>query len=143
MENTSQDGRFWAKDSLMVAEKRPSGDPLAGMDVPSLLSLRHRIDQILPPMTLQSLDLEGELVRQYRKAQDLQEDVIADDVVPANQKAQVLSACAATLQQLVKMQVELHDAERFKTIEGLMIRYMKKLPLEVATAFLDEYEALK
>jgi hypothetical protein len=49
---------------------------------------------------------------------------------------------AATLVQLTRLQTELHTAERFKTLEGLMIRYFKRLPADVVRDFLDEYEQL-
>ena len=91
---------------------------------------------------LNELNLETELVTQYSKVLDLQEEVFADFDIPANQKAQVAGQVASTLQQLIKMQSEFYTAERFKSIEGLMVRYMKKLPLAVAEEFVADYERL-
>lgn len=113
------------------------------LDVDELLRLRGEIDKRLPAVALNDMNLEEELVRQYLRVQSLQEDVLSDEGVPANQRAQVASAVASTLQQLVKMQSEFHTAERFKKIENLMVKHMKQLPLETAQAFLDAYEHLE
>ena len=91
---------------------------------------------------LSDMDMPSELIEQFRKVKDLQESVIEDDDIPANQRAQVAGAVAATLQQLIKMQTEFYTSERFRSIENLMIAYMKGLPLEQAEEFLTAYEAL-
>ena len=92
--------------------------------------------------SLGDINLEHELMSQYAKVKKLQTDVLIDDSVPANQRAQVANAVASTLQQLIKMQTEFYTAERFRSIENLMIAYMKKLPLADAQRFLDEYEKI-
>ena len=92
--------------------------------------------------SLGDINLEHELMSQYAKVKKLQTDVLIDDSVPANQKAQCAGAVASTLQQLIKMQTEFYTAERFRSIENLMIAYMKKLPLADAQSFLDEYEKI-
>lgn len=122
---------------------RSRGFDLDDMTTEDLIRLHASVEAKLPPAELGSMNLERELVMQYRRILALQEDVLMDDDVPANQRAQVSNAVAATLQQLVKMQSEFHTAERFKAIENLMITYMKKLPLEVAEEFLNEYERLE
>lgn len=112
-------------------------------NVEELLNLRAEIDRLLPSTKLKEMDLEKELVLQYHKVVALQTRVLGDDRTPANQLAQVSNAVAGTLQQLVTMQAKFHTSERFKKMESLMIHYMKKLPLDVAEAFLDEYEELE
>lgn len=107
-----------------------------------LLNLRSRIDEALPPMKLGELNLEEELVRQFQTVRALQTETLEDKYVEANKKATVASACAATLGQIVKLQTDLYTAERFKAIEGLLIRTIRKLPLEVVEEFLNEYEKL-
>ncbi len=92
--------------------------------------------------SLGDINLEHELMSQYAKVKKLQTDVLIDDSVPANQKAQCAGAVASTLQQLIKMQTEFYTAERFRSIENLMIAYMKKLPLADAQSFLDAYEKI-
>jgi hypothetical protein len=122
-----------------AAKAAPRIDTLS---IPDLLALRAQIDAALPAAALADLDLESELVVQYQTIKELQNRTLGDDETPANQKAQVANACAAVLGQLVKMQAEFYTAERFKSIEGLMVKALKTLPLEHAEQFLRDYEAL-
>lgn len=103
---------------------------------------RQQIDRLLPEDTLSSMDMPKELMAQFQRVKDLQDDVLNDDMTPANQKAQVAGQVASTLQQLIKMQTDFYNSERFRSIENLMIKFMKKMPLETAREFLDEYENL-
>jgi hypothetical protein len=112
------------------------------MDDGELLDLLGEIESRLPATSLKAMDLERELVLQFLKVKELQDRVLANDAVAPNQQAQVANSVAGTLQNLVAMQAKFHTSERFKAIENLMIHYMKKLPLDVAEAFLAEYEAL-
>lgn len=114
-------------------------DSLESMGVDELLDLRDRIDSLLPATKLSEIDLAEELVLQFQKVKALQAKVL-DSNTSAQQKAAVANSCAGALQNLVKTQAELHTAERFKAIENLMIKYLKRLPLDVATQFLEEYE---
>ena len=105
-----------------------------------LLDLRARIERRLPARSLKDLDLERELVLQVMALQQLQNSVIDDDDTPANQKAQTASALSAALMNLVKVQSEVHNSERLKRIEGIMIDTLNELPTEAAEAFLAKYE---
>ena len=106
------------------------------------IDLYEALKGALPPHKLQDLDLAQELVLQFMRVKELQSITLADRLTKANQKAQVANAVAGILGQLTRMQTELHTAERFKSIEGLMIRYFKKLPVDVVTKFLEDYEQL-
>ena len=128
---------------VKVGVKTNPVDALNTMSTEELRALRDAINVLLPPETLSSMNLEHELVSQYRKVQELQQAVLNDDGIAANQRSQVAGQVASTLQQLIKMQTEFHTAERFKAIENLMIHYMKKLPVDVAEAFINEYERLE
>lgn len=108
-----------------------------------LMALKELLDNSMVEKSLKDLNLEHELLTQYARVKRLQEDVLNDDSVPANQRAQVAGAVASTLQQLIKMQVEFSTSERFKAIEALMIKAMRKLPKDVAEEFLAEYERLE
>lgn len=122
--------------------EKPKGLDIALWDEVALLSLRAEIDAMLPPAKLKDLDLEAELVRQYRVVKSLQNDIITDMDTPPNQKAQVANSCAATLVQLTKMQSEFYTSERFKAIEGIMIKCLKTLPEEAVLAFFADYEGM-
>ena len=120
-----------------------SGDlDLDTMSVDELRALRDEIDRRLPEDKLSQMDLTQELLSQYRLVQRLQSDVLGDEEVPANQRAQVAGQVASTLQQLVKMQSEFHNSERFRAIENLLIKSIKLMPLDAAEAFIAEYEKL-
>ena len=105
-----------------------------------LLDLRARIERRLPARSLKDLDLEAELTLQFLALQQLQNSVIDDDDTPANQKAQTASALSAALMNLVKVQSEVHNSERMKKIEAILIDTLKDLPVEAVEAFLANYE---
>ena len=111
-------------------------------DVPQLIMLRQRIEALLPARKLTDIDLETEIVLQLTQAKHLQSAVLADSHCPANQKAQVANSCAAVLDQLIKMQVKLYDAERMKAIEQSLIKAVKTLPVEAQQMFFVEYERI-
>lgn len=121
-----------------VAPKRPD---LSGLTHAELRKLKADIDRLLPESeTLSDMDMPRELVAQFKRVKDLQDSVIDDDETPANQKAQVAGQVASTLQQLVKMQTDFYTSERFRSIENLMIDFMKSLPLDQARMFIKKYE---
>lgn len=135
------------KDFTKGAEKAPEkpGRKLSGLEswpVADLLALREEIDRLVPSAALKDINLEAELVSQYAKIKTLQSDVMADQDTPVNQKAQVANSCAATLGQLTKMQSDFYTSERFKSIEGILIKYLKTLPESMVLEFFNEYEAL-
>lgn len=107
-----------------------------------LLALKDEIEARLPARSLKDMNLEEELVSQYMRVKSLQTRVLDDEGIPTNQVAQVAAQVASTLQQLVKMQTDFHTAERFKKLEGFMIKHMKNMPLDLAEKFLDDYEKL-
>lgn len=104
-----------------------------------LLLLREHIDAKLPVKELKHMNLEQELVIQYQVAKALQTTTLNSNE-ESNRKAQTVSTCAATLQNIVKLQTELHTAERFKEIESRLIRSLEKIPEEYLHEFFDWYE---
>lgn len=111
---------------------------IAKFNVHELLMLRSEIDLLLPAMNLANMNLEEEIVRQYRSAQALQ-TVTLQSSDEANKKAQVLNSCSAALQACVKMQSDLYTAERFKKIESRLIKALEVIPDEHVKEFLDWY----
>ena len=123
----------------------PGGDEdiilaVKGMPEEEFRKLARAVDRRRPTRSFSELDLEHELIEQYDVVRGLQTEVIRDDDTPANQRAQVANAVASTLQQLVKMQSDFYTAERFKRIEGMMIKAIQRLPKEAAEEFIREYE---
>ena len=115
---------------------------LENMAQSDLRKLRGEIDRLLPERALSDIDTAKELVEQYMKVKELQDSVLYDEDVPANQRAQCAGQVASTLQQLVKMQTDFYTAERFRAIENLLIKYLRKMPLDVAAQFVAEYERM-
>ena len=85
---------------------------------------------------LKDLDLEVELLAQYKKAQALLDDA---DKEPLNQKAQTLNAITLILQAIIKSQQDLYNIERLKTLENTLIKVLQDFP-EIKHQFLDAYE---
>lgn len=112
------------------------------LSIAELLGQRNQIDEHLPPIELSKWNLEAEMLLQYRAATQLQAAVLDDDDVAPNQKAQVLNAVTASLSKLTEVQKELYSSERYKKIETILIRALKKLPEEVVASFLDDYEKI-
>jgi hypothetical protein len=86
--------------------------------------------------------MEEELIRQFQAVRALQNSIIDDDTIPPNQKAQVANSVASSLSKLADLQLGVFSSERFKRIETLLIRHLKKLPEDTAMAFIEDYEQL-
>lgn len=124
----------------------PAGDEADPVDLSlysesELLALMGRIEALLPPMTMKSLNLEEELARQYQTVKALQSETLSGKE-DSTKKASILSACNSALQAIIRMQNDLHNSERFKVLETLLVRYIKKLPKETVEAFLEDYANL-
>lgn len=117
-------------------------DPLAEMSQSELRRLRSEIDKLLPEANINGMNLETELVEQYNLVKDLQASSLHDDEIPLNQRSQLAGQVASTLQQLVKMQVDLKRDERLKKIESVFLEAIENLPEEAKDMFFDEYERI-
>ena len=136
-------------DSERLAELRTAiaggdspKDPLAEMSQSELRRLRGEIDRLLPEANINGMNLETELVEQYNLVKDLQASSLHDDEIPLNQRSQLAGQVASTLQQLVKMQVDLKRDERLKKIESVFLEAIENLPEEAKDMFFDEYERI-
>lgn len=131
--------------ALSPTEAAPAGtavpDELGKLDLNELLALRERIDEHLPPRALSEVDLQEELLLQYARTKALYDDVVGTSNVPANQRAQVANSCSSILEQLIKMQGRLYNAERVKAMESVLIKTLKEFPTELQETFFTRYEA--
>lgn len=107
-----------------------------------LLSLRNEVEKRLPVKNLREINLARELVLQLQANQELQNRCLASPDTPANQVAQTMNSTAAVLQQLIRLQTEVHNSERLKKIEQKLIETLNTLPSEVQEAFLETYELI-
>ena len=119
-------------------------DPLSSLTPSELRRLRSEIDRLLPDSGegVNSLNLDNELVEQYRKTKDLMDEVLSDEDTPANQKAQVCNSVVATLAQLAKLQEDLKREQSMKIMEAVLIDAIKTLPEAVKSEFFTEYERM-
>lgn len=84
------------------------------------------------------LDLNQELLKQYEKAQTMLRDAELEEA-PLNYRVQALNAISSIINQIVKMQTDLHTLEEIKKIETALSTALKKFP-ELQQEFLDEYK---
>lgn len=136
------DERRLAALSIGNTQSRKLEDVLGKMSEDDLWELRELIDSCLPSAELAQMNLTKELTIQYRRVLRLQEEVLRDGDVAANQKAQVAAQVKSTLQDLVDMQTKFYTAERFRSIENMIVDYMKSMSLPQAKDFLEKYEQL-
>lgn len=90
--------------------------------------------------SLSDLDLDEELLAQYKRARRLLALAEHDEEVPLSQKATALNAISTIITNITKTQTELYNAERLKTLELVLISVLKRFP-EIKEQFLAEYEA--
>jgi hypothetical protein len=95
--------------------------------------------------TLAELDLDHELLEQYKNAKDLLDDIKDDTSIAPNQKAQTINSISSILSNIIKTQSELHNVERLKMLENTLIETLQKPEFEkLKESFLQAYEkALK
>jgi hypothetical protein len=89
--------------------------------------------------TLRELNLEGELLKQYQKANRLMVDAELDKATTPPMKAAVMNSIRGILADIVKMQTELYNAERLKTLEAILLSVLKEFPA-LNNAFLAKYK---
>jgi hypothetical protein len=129
-------------NSSVIIDVNPSLN-LDNLTLEDLLKLRADIERRLPVKSLREMNLEREMVLQFLATQELQQRVLNDPEVPPNQAAQTANSTAAILQQLGRLQLEIHTSERLKKIEAILIDTLNVLPTEAQEAFLRAYaEAL-
>lgn len=126
----------------LLKGNEPVKDPLANLAPKDLRKLRSEIDKLLPGSKVADLNLEEELVEQYKVIKQLMDDVTDDIDVAPNQKAQVANSVVQTLAHLVKLQEDLRRNETFKVMEGVLIEAIKTLPAKVKDQFFTEYSRI-
>jgi len=109
--------------------------PLDNYELKDLIVLKARIEKRLP--TLQSLDLQQELVLQFTETKGLLRDA---SKAPLNQKSQIINTASSILKQLAEMQIKLYSADRNKALELCLIELLKEADEEDREAFMEEYE---
>lgn len=118
----------------------PSSFALDHMTQQELYRLKAELDARLDTRSLSDLNLEHELVKQYSVTEQLLAEVLDDPDTPANQKAQVINSLLSITNQLVKIQTDLHTAERIKAMESACVKAIKTLEPDAQDEFFKRYE---
>lgn len=124
--------------SILVSE-------IQSLPVEALVFLGDFIQGLLPPVDVQSIDVNVLIANQLRSAQALQSVTLASQWTPANQKAQTLNATTGVIEKLVKMQVEAYNIETVKALERAVVLTFRGRHdgEELMDAFKENYERAK
>ena len=88
---------------------------------------------------LKELNLDTELLTQYKNAKDLLHEAMDDEEIPLNQKAQIINSITNIIKQILELQEALHNVENMKILESTLVETLKIYP-ELAAKFLTDYE---
>lgn len=127
-----------AREKAGPSTKLFADSDLSSLSQADLITLRERIDASLTGVRLSEVNIARELLIQMQKAKQLQEDSDSQST-PANQRAQVQNSLSKILTDLAKLQNATYTAERFKQLEGAIIRVLRDLPKEAQEAFFTAY----
>lgn len=100
---------------------------------------RVRVLVDIKAQSLSELDLDQELLQQYKDAKQLFKDIELDDLTPMNQKAQIMNSITSILTKIVENQTALYDSERVKLIESILIDVLKQYP-DINAEFMERYK---
>lgn len=114
----------------------------SSLPVAVLIQHMNEIRQHLPPLSIKDMDMEQEMLLQFHSVRALQDQIIDDDELPLNQRAAIINATTSSLTKLADLQEQIYTSERFKRVENVLVRALSKLPEDVASQFLDDYEAV-
>jgi hypothetical protein len=134
--------RIARQNAAIVEELAAHQVNLDAMSESEMRRLATRLASRLPQNSLNGLNLEAEMVSQLGVVKNLQDEVIHDGEIPANQRAQVAGQVASVLQQLVKMQVDLKRDEQLKRLENALLKAVATLPQDSQEVFFDTYREL-
>lgn len=117
----------------------PDGD-LSSLGQEDLLKLRDRVDAMITETKFSEVNISKELLIQLKQAKLLAVET-AEGSAPANQKAQVQNSLGKIITDLAKLQTATYTSERFKRLEGAVIRTVKTLPAPQQEEFFSAYIA--
>ena len=114
--------------------------------------MEHTPPQAVNINNLDELDIRKELLENYVMAKTVLATILTTEAVEdgvrvgftdtPNQIATVITAVKNTLADIIKLQTDVYNAERFKLIEQAMIRAVKSMPEESRQRFMDDYEKI-
>lgn len=123
-------------------DKKPVLTPvvLTGREQDELWRIKREVEKLLTGKTLADIDLEQELVSQLHLTKRFLEEVIENEEVPANQRAQAINSCTSILSNLCKIQIDLYSAERVKAMESALVKALRTLDKATQDEFFKRYQ---
>ncbi len=85
---------------------------------------------------IEDVDLSNELLKQFYDLQDL---ILKNAKAPLNQQAQIAGVLATVTARIIQNQKDLHDIEKVKLIESVLIEVLQEFP-SIRAEFLDRYQ---
>jgi hypothetical protein len=96
--------------------------------------------EFLPSLKVGGMNVEEELMLQYRTLKIAQREALDDPDTPASAKASISNSVSSTLAKIAALQNDIYTSERFKSIELALIRLLKTWPEDQTRQFLEEYK---
>lgn len=128
-------------------------EDVGGFDAPPKKFQGHQpAGQLVMPTSLDQIDLSKELLENYQIAKaflyqilnlmDDDEDSRGKAGDSPNQIAAVINSVKSSLAEIIKLQTEVNNADRFMKLEQAMISAIKVMPEEARTLFMERYEEI-
>lgn len=108
------------------------------LDNHDLMILRDKIAE--KTKKLPDINLEEELVGALLDTKKLLRDAYEDDNESSSQKASLINACSAIMRDLAKTQESIHNSERVKLLEVVLVETLIDYSPEISRKFLELYE---
>lgn len=112
---------------------------LSNYSIDELTTLKSRVDALLPSENTR-LDLNQELIRQFRTLSNLLNNAITGDEAQLNHIASLQSACTTLMRQIAETQSKLYTASTIQAMEQALKEALEDLPTTSKEHFLNLYE---
>lgn len=112
------------------------------MEEAELLAYFTELREHLPSMEMAGMNVEEELMLQYRTLKAAQREAMDDPKAKTTEKASISNAVSTTLARIAALQNEVYTSERFKNIETALIRLLKTWPEPQVRQFLEDYKKI-
>lgn len=99
--------------------------PITQYDLSELLTLRRRIDELLPQSSVEDIDIASELVLAYRETKAT---LASAEDAPINHQSSLINTLTSQLKQLAELQRAHYNAARLQKFEKALTSLIKDDP---------------
>lgn len=111
-----------------------------GMLTTELVRHMSELRKYLPPLKLEEVNVEEQMLLQLAILGELQGSVIGDENISVQHKVQAANAVSKAIADLADRQHDLYSSERVKRLETALIKAVREhMPEEATEAFLLVY----